>query len=87
MFKNKKLFSVVFICFVLGFMISVQLKTTQEALKTSTQYQRIEKLSDMLLRTEQERDELKAEIMQLKSDANVHSEYPEKVNFWQERQR
>lgn len=81
MFKNKKLFSVVFICFVLGFMISVQLKTTQEALKTSTQYQRIEKLSDMLLRTEQERDELKAEIMQLKNDANVHSEYPEKVNF------
>ena len=51
---------------LLGFMISVQVRTAQENVKTSTQYQRIEKLSDMLLRTEQERDELKAEIVRLK---------------------
>lgn len=81
MIKDKKFFSIIFICFILGFMISVQLKTTQDTLKSSTQYQRIEKLSDMLLRTEQERDELKSEIVRLKNDADVHSEFPEKVNL------
>lgn len=81
MIKNKKFLSIIFICFILGFMISVQLKTTQDILKSSTQYQRIEKLSDMLLRTEQERDELKAEIVRLKDDTAVHSDLPEKVNL------
>lgn len=78
---NKKIFSLVFICFLLGFMISVQVKTTQDSLKTSTQYQRIEKLSDILLRTEQERDALKMEIARLKEDSNLHDKFPEKVNF------
>ena len=57
-------------------MISVQVRTAQENVKTSTQYQRIEKLSDMLLRTEQERDELKAEIVRLKEDGNLRKEFP-----------
>ena len=77
--RDKKFFPIIFICFLLGFMISVQVKTTQEALKASTHYQRIEQLSDMLLRTEQERDELKAQIARLKEDSNLHSETPQNL--------
>ena len=73
MIRDKKFYSIIFICFLLGFMISVQVRTAQENVKTSTQYQRIEKLSDMLLRTEQERDELKAEIVRLKEDGNLRT--------------
>lgn len=81
MIRDKKFYSIIFICFLLGFMISVQVRTAQENVKTSTQYQRIEKLSDMLLRTEQERDELKAEIVRLKEDGNLRKEFPEGINF------
>lgn len=81
MIKYTKFYSIILICFLLGFMVSIQLKTTQDNLKTSTQYQRIEKLSDMLLRTEQERDELKAEVVRLKEDNNLHNEFPQKVNL------
>ena len=69
MMPNKRVFSIIFICFLLGFMIAVQLKTTQDNLKSSTQYQRIEQLSDILLRTERERDALKLEIARLKEEA------------------
>ena len=81
MMPNKRVFSIIFICFLLGFMISVQLKTTQDNLKSSTQYQRIEQLSDILLRTEKERDALKLEIARLKEDANLHDNFPDKINF------
>lgn len=81
MVKDKKFLSIIFICFLLGFMISVQLKTTQDILKSSTQYQRIEKLSDILLRTEQERDALKSEVGQLKEDTDLHSNLSERVNI------
>lgn len=81
MIRDKKFYSIIFICFLLGFMISVQVRTAQENVKTSTQYQRIEKLSDMLLRTEQERDELKAEIVRLKEDGNLRKEFLERINF------
>lgn len=60
--KIKPFWPIVLACFVLGFMAAVQIKTTQDSLNVSTQYQRIEQLADMLLRTEQERDELKAEL-------------------------
>ena len=81
MMPNKRVFSIIFICFLLGFMISVQLKTTQDNLKSSTQYQRIEQLSDILLRTEKERDALKLEIARLKESANLHDNFPDKINF------
>lgn len=81
MMPNKRVFSIIFICFLLGFMIAVQLKTTQDNLKSSTQYQRIEQLSDILLRTEKERDALKLEIARLKEDANLHDNFPDKINF------
>ena len=54
MIRDKKFYSIIFYMLLLGFMISVQVRTAQENVKTSTQYQRIEKLSDMLLRTEQD---------------------------------
>lgn len=81
MISNKRVFSIIFICFLLGFMVSVQLKTTQDNLKSSTQYQRIEQLSDILLRTEKERDALKLEITRLKEDVNLHDKFPDKINF------
>lgn len=81
MIRDKNFYSIIFICFLLGLMISVQIRTAQENVKTSTQYQRVEKLSDMLLRTEQERDELKAEIVRLKEDGNLQNEFPERINF------
>lgn len=81
MMPNKRVFSIIFICFLLGFMISVQLKTTQDNLKSSTQYQRIEQLSDILLRTEKERDALKLEIARLKESANLHDNFPDEINF------
>ena len=33
------------------------------------------------MRTEQERDELKAEIVRLKEDGNLRKEFPERINF------
>lgn len=81
MMRNKNAFSIICICFLLGFMISVQVKTTQDNLKYSTQYQRIEQLADILLRTEQERDALKIEIARLKEDTNLHDKVPEKVKI------
>lgn len=60
--KLKPFWQIVLACFVLGFMAAVQIKTAQDSLNVSTQYQRIEQLADMLLQTEQERDELKAEL-------------------------
>lgn len=81
MILNKRVFSIIFICFLLGFMVSVQLKTTQDNLKSSTQYQRIEQLSDILLRTEKERDALKLEITRLKEDENLYDKFSDKINF------
>lgn len=81
MMQNKSFFSIICICFLLGFMIAVQIRTTQDNLKSSTQYQRIEQLSDILLRTEKERDALKIELTRLKENADVHDKVPEKINL------
>lgn len=76
----KKYFSIIFVCFVLGFMIAVQLKISQDSVKASTQYQRLENLSDILLRTEQERDELKAELAHYKGNNVSNNNVPDDVN-------
>lgn len=70
---DKKFFSIIFVCAILGFMIAIQLKISQDSVKASTQYQRLENLADILLRTEQERDELKAKLVEYKDNANVQS--------------
>lgn len=77
----KKFFSIIFVCFVLGFMIAVQLKISQDSVKASTQYQRLENLSDILLRTEQERDELKAELIHYKDSGNASNNVPDNINI------
>lgn len=62
-------------------MIVVQIRTTQDNLKSSTQYQRIEQLSDILLSTEKERDALKVELARLKENTDMHDKVPEKINL------
>lgn len=62
-------------------MIAVQIRTTQDNLKSSTQYQRIEQLSDILLSTEKERDALKVELARLKENTDMHDKVPEKINL------
>lgn len=69
--KDKQFFSIILICFFLGMMISVQMKSNEDNLKASTQYQRLEQLSDILLRTEQERDVLKNQLSSMKSSENI----------------
>ena len=81
MMQNKSFFSIICICFLLGFMIAVQIRTTQDNLKSSTQYQRIEQLSDILLSTEKERDALKVELVRLKENTDMHDKVPEKINL------
>ena len=81
MMQNKSFFSIICICFLLGFMIAVQIRTTQDNLKSSTQYQRIDQLSDILLSTEKERDALKVELARLKENTDMHDKVPEKINL------
>ena len=57
--------SIACVCMVLGFMLAVQFRTTQD-LKSSVSHQRVEDLSERLLQTEKERDDLQNEINELK---------------------
>ncbi len=78
--KIRQFLPMIFACFLLGFMVAVQVRTMQASQNASTQYQRIEQLADMLLQTEQERDELKAELSEIKSGRTA-SIVPDDVNF------
>ena len=60
--------SIALVCMVLGFMLAVQFRTTED-LKDSVSYQRVEELSERLLQTEKERDKLKDELKQTKAKA------------------
>jgi uncharacterized protein YlxW (UPF0749 family) len=57
--------SIACVCLVLGFMVAVQLRTTED-MKENVSYQRIEEISARLLNTEQERDSLKEELSALR---------------------
>ncbi len=57
--------SIACVCMVLGFMLAVQLRTTED-IKSNVSFQRIEDISARLLETEHERDKLKEELQQLK---------------------
>lgn len=57
--------SIACVCLVLGFMVAVQLRTTED-MKGNVSYQRIEEISARLLNTEQERDSLKEELTALR---------------------
>ena len=66
--------SIILVCFVLGFMLAVQFHSTQNTLKYSTQYQRVEELSQQLLQIRHERDVLKQQYKaQLKSPDKLSS--------------
>lgn len=65
--------SIACVCLVLGFMLAVQLRTTQD-MKSSVSYQRIEEISDRLLTTEQERDSLKEELESLRRQNAAQAE-------------
>lgn len=61
--KQGKL-SIAFVCMVLGFMLTIQVRATLEQ-RTTFSYQRIEDLATRLLQTEKERDQLKEEVTRL----------------------
>ena len=54
------------VCIFIGFMIAVQFRTAQDS-KGSLSQQRIEELSDRLLKTEHERDELSEELHKMQT--------------------
>lgn len=58
---HKGSWSIACVCLVLGFMLAVQFRTTQD-LKSNVSYQRIEEISERLLQAEKERDKLKEEL-------------------------
>ena len=57
--------SIACVCLVFGFMLAVQLRTTED-IKSSVSYQRIEDMASRLLSVEQERDSLKEELETLR---------------------
>lgn len=57
--------AIALVCMILGFMIAVQFKTTQD-IKATPQLQRAEELAQRLSQTEQERDDLKDELEDLR---------------------
>ena len=56
------------VCVVIGFMVAVPFRTAQDA-KGSLSQQRIEEISDRLLQTEHERDELSEELHKMQTAA------------------
>lgn len=61
--------AIALVCCVLGFMLAVQFRTTQD-IKTTVPFQRIEDLSQRLLQTEKERDRLQEEVEKLRQSAS-----------------
>ena len=57
------------VCVLIGFMVAVQFRTAQDA-KGSLSQQRIEEISDRLLQTEHERDELSEELHKMQTAAS-----------------
>lgn len=61
--------AIAFVCVVLGFMLAVQFKTTQD-IRLTIPFQRVEDLSQRLSQTEKERDSLQDEVKKLKESTN-----------------
>jgi len=68
--------SIALVCMVLGFMLAVQFRTTQDS-KSSVSYQRVEELSQRLLQTEKERDGLLTEVNRLKTTSGQEAQSQE----------
>ena len=65
------------VCVLIGFMVAVQFRTAQDA-KGSLSQQRIEEISDRLLQTEHERDELSEELHKMQTAAASTDNQPDK---------
>lgn len=66
-------YAIAFVCMVLGFMLAVQFRTTQD-MKSSLPYQRVEELSERLLQAEKERDALQEEVNKRKNTSGQESD-------------
>ncbi|MPL60647.1 hypothetical protein SDC9_06208 [bioreactor metagenome] len=60
--------AIAFVCVILGFMLAVQFRTTQD-IRSTVPYQRIEDLSQRLIQTEKERDTLQNQISELRKSS------------------
>jgi uncharacterized protein YlxW (UPF0749 family) len=74
--------AIAMVCVVLGVMLAVQFRTTQDV-RTSIPYQRVEDLSSRLSQTEKERDALAKEVHQLRqsSSRGVESQEMESIKM------
>lgn len=61
--------AIALVCIVLGFMLAVQFRTTQD-IKSTVPFQRIEDISQRLAQTEKERDLLLEEVQSLRKSSN-----------------
>ena len=61
--------SIAFVCMVLGFMLAVQFRATED-MRQSVSQQRVEELATRLLETEKERDRLQEELKDTKDAAS-----------------
>lgn len=57
--------AIAFVCVILGFMLAVQFRTTQD-IRSTVPYQRIEDLSQRLIQTEKERDVLQKQLSDIR---------------------
>ena len=60
------------VCVVLGIMVAVQFRTTQD-IKSTVSFQRVEDLSLRLSQTEKERDALVKQVQELKSASGAEA--------------
>lgn len=72
--------AIAFVCVVLGFMLAVQFRTTQD-IRSSIPFQRIEDLSQRLSQTEKERDILLKQVHELRQATEVESVTKEVENI------
>ena len=66
--QKKDQFAIAFVCVILGIMLAVQFRTTRDS-RAPLQYQRAEDLTQQLKKSEQERNELKKLVRDLRQTA------------------
>lgn len=72
--------AIALVCAVLGFMLAVQFRTTQD-IKSSIPFQRVEDLSQRLIQTEKERDILLKQMHELRQATGLESATKEIENI------
>lgn len=72
--------AIALVCAVLGFMLAVQFRTTQD-IRSSVPFQRVEDLSQRLSQTEKERDNLLKQMHELRQTTGLESATKENENI------